>query len=100
MYEVGRTHSQSATTQPGGLSDLKRSKWQAVPPGPGGVVVAAQHDDRLLATGEVPEARQRQLVALHQRDHVQQQPLLFVGLRDRDLVVSIQSGWTSPARAP
>ena len=34
MYDVERTHSQLATTQPGGLSALKRSKLLAVPPGP------------------------------------------------------------------
>ena len=50
------------------------------------VVVAAHHDGRLLAAREVPEPRQRQLVALHQRDQVEQQPLLLVGLRNRDLV--------------
>ena len=51
-----------------------------------GVVVAGHHDDRLLAAREVPEARQRLAVGVHLPDQVGEQPLLLVGLRDRDLV--------------
>ena len=50
------------------------------------VVVAGHHDGRLLAAREVPEPRQRLAVAVHLLDQVGQQPLLLVGLRDRDLV--------------
>ena len=50
------------------------------------VVVAGHDDDRLLATREVPELRQRLLVAIHLLDQVGEEPLLLVGLRDLDLV--------------
>ena len=67
-----------------GSSALKRSNW---PVGAAvGVVVAGHDDGRLLAARQVPEARQRHAVGVHLRDQVGQQPLLLVGLRDRDLV--------------
>ena len=34
MYDVARTHSQSATEQPGGLSARNVSNWPVVPPLP------------------------------------------------------------------
>ena len=34
MYDVARTHSQSATEQPGGLSAMNVSNWPLVPPLP------------------------------------------------------------------
>ena len=49
------------------------------------VVVAGEHDGRLAAARQVPEARQRRAVEVHLRDEVGQQALLLVGLRDRDL---------------
>ena len=55
--------------------------------GPAARVVVAGHDhDSPLAAREVPEARHRHAVGAHLRDQVRQQPLLFVRLRDRDLV--------------
>ena len=50
------------------------------------VVVAGHDDRRLVAAREVPEPRERHPVGVHLRDQVGQQPLLLVGLRDRDLV--------------
>ena len=50
------------------------------------MVVAAHDDDGLLAARQVPEARQRQLVAPISVIRFSEQPLLLVGLRDRDLV--------------
>ncbi len=49
------------------------------------VVVAAHHHRGFLATRQIPEMRQRQLVTLHQGDQVHQQPLLLISLRNRDL---------------
>ncbi len=50
-----------------------------------GVVVTGHHDGGLLAARQVPEARQRGLVAVHLRDQVGQQALLLVRLRHGDL---------------
>ena len=51
------------------------------------VIVAGHHDRRLLAARQVPEARQRLAVARSScSDQVGEQPLLLVGLRDRDFV--------------
>ena len=102
MYEVERTHSQLATTQPGGLSCLKRSKLLAVPPGAcdGRVVVAAQDNGGLLAAREVPEARQRHLVASMSVIRLASRRCCSSACGMAILFVSTQSGWTSPARAP
>ena len=84
MYDVLRMHSQSSTEQPAGLSGLvgvEAPRRAAV-----GVVVARHDDDRLQAAREIPEARQRLAVVVHLQDQVREQPLLLVGLRNRDLV--------------
>ncbi len=50
-------------------------------------MVIAGHDDHgLLAAREVPEARQRHVVQVHLQDQVGQQALLFIRLRDGDLI--------------
>ena len=79
-----RTHSQSATEQPAGLSRLvllEAADGAAV-----AVVVAGHHDRRLLVARQEPEPRQRLPVQVHLLDQVVEQVLLLVGLRDRDLV--------------
>ena len=55
------------------------------------MIVAGHDDDGLQSAREIPEPRQRLAIAVHEVDQVRQQPLLLVGLRDRDFVRSTQS---------
>jgi len=50
-------------------------------------MIVARHDnDRFEVFGEVPETRQRFVRRIHLQNKVSQQPLLLIGLWDRDLV--------------
>ena len=79
-----RTHSQSATEQPAGLSALYWSKRPAVPP-------LAWSSPVMTTTAFSPRGKyQKRGSGLRSRfmlaDQVGEQALLLVGLRDRDLV--------------
>ena len=77
-------HCQSATLQPGALSRLV-----LVEPSDGaaaGVIVAGHHERRFRAARQIPETRQRLARAIEVQHEIREQALLFVRLRNRDLV--------------
>ena len=81
-YDVERTHCQSGTEQPFGLS---RFEALELADGPGAalrVVVAGHHYGGVLAPRQVPEPRQRRAIEVHLDDQVREQALLLIGLRD------------------
>ena len=49
------------------------------------VIVAGHDHDRFFAARKIPEAWQGLPVGIHFQDQIGEQPLLFVGLRNRDL---------------
>ena len=97
-----RTHSQLATTQPGGLSALKRSKLLAVPPG----AYAGEWSSPLITTAALlPRGRyqkrgsgslSRSISVIRLSSSRCCSSACGIAI----LFVSSQSGWTSPALAP